>query len=111
MIHLTVICNILAHAKAPKVLSSHLAVATLIGCPKENINDQQPIAIQENIRRMVFKGLCKHGTISSKKYMSPIQLEVGVPVGSENAVHTLRSWYERNINAKGNVILKLVKLS
>ena len=39
--------------------------------------------------------------------MWPIQLGVGVPLGSEIAVHTLRNWYERNINVKGKVILKL----
>ena len=39
--------------------------------------------------------------------MWPIQLGVGVPLGSEIAVHTLRNWYEKNIQIPNKVILKL----
>ena len=83
--HLTAVCNILVQAKAPKVISQHIAEATLIGCPKKNKNDLGSIAVEETIRRLVFKGLCKHATSSAKNYIWPSQLGVGVPPGSEIA--------------------------
>ena len=39
--------------------------------------------------------------------MWPVQLGVGVPLGCEIAVHTLRNRYERNTNTQGRVFLKL----
>lgn len=106
-IHLTAVVQLLARGHAPLELAAHLAGATLHALPKNNGDDVRPIAVGETLRRLVAKCLCADARAAARDWLSPLQIGVGVPLGTEAAVHTARHWVQRHAGQVDQVLLKV----
>ena len=104
--HLVGPCQLLAKGEAPAVVAPYLGGARLHALPKKT-GGVRPIAVGETIRRLVGKVLCHATRDDSNQYFWPLQVGVGVKLGSEAAVHTARQWVERNAGTADKVLLKV----
>ena len=81
--------------------------ASLIGISKSD-GGVRPIAFGCTLRRLAAKCISADLGEFSKQEFRPSQLGVGTPLGSEAAVHSLRSYLE-NEASKNKVLLKILK--
>ena len=101
-----VVLRLLARGEAPASLAPHLAGGTLHALPKP-AGGVRPIAVGEVLRRLVGKLLCQSVREAARDHLWPCQLGVGVPAGTEAAVHAARQWLHRNAGHVDKVLLKL----
>ena len=104
--HLVVLCQLLANGEAPAAVAPHLAGARLHALPKKS-GGVRPIAVGETLRRLVSKVLCQSVRTDAAQFFWPLQVGVGVSMGGEAAIHTVRQWIERNSQSSGKVLLKV----
>ena len=105
-VHLAALCHLLARGEAPATLAPHLAGATLHALPKPQ-GGVRPIAIGEVLRRLVGKLLCGSVREAARDQLWPLQVGVGVPSGSEAAVHAARHWLQSHSGHENRVLVKL----
>src|SRR6218665_288544 len=86
---ITGLINILLQGKCPPELRPILFGVTLFALRKKT-GGLRPIAIGYYWRRLASKCANKHASHQAAAYLSPKQLGVGVPGGSEAAVHATR---------------------
>jgi hypothetical protein len=87
--HLVVLCQLLANGEAPAAVAPHLAGARLHALPKKS-GGVRPIAVGETLRRLVSKVLCQSVRADCAQYFWPLQVGVGISMGGEAAIHTIR---------------------
>ena len=79
--------QLLVHGSAPLELApSWVAAQRCMLFPKAS-GDVRPIAVGECLRRLASKCLCRAVREAAREYLSPMQLGVAMPNGSEAAVH------------------------
>ncbi|CAE7231929.1 unnamed protein product [Symbiodinium natans] len=105
-VHLAALCHLLGRGEAPATLAPHLAGATLHALPKPQ-GGVRPIAIGEVLRRLVGKLLCGSVREAARDQLWPLQVGVGVPSGSEAAVHAARHWLQSHSGHENRVLVKL----
>ena len=85
---LTSVCLFAAKGNTPQDVIPYFCGATLIASLKKN-GGVRPIAVGEVLRRLVSKCLMSVILPQAIKCLSPVQLGVGVPGGSESIIHAV----------------------
>ena len=101
------VVNLLASGRAPVGVAKFLAGGSLIALVKNkpaSPPDVRPIAVEEALRRLISKCLCR---ITKAKAAEGHQVGVACPGGSELIVHGLRNCIESHWNDGDFVVLKI----
>ena len=85
--------NLLCSGSAPSCIMTHLCGASLLASIKKD-GGLRPIAVREVLRRLTAKGLARASNRKANCILAPLQVGVGVPRGTEAAVHALRNTQE-----------------
>ena len=85
---------------------SQVHTANLAALLKKN-GDIRPIGVGETWRRLVSKCLSKVSQRHASEHLVPLQVGVGLPLGTEAAVRTLRSWFHRHAEEGDKVVLNI----
>ena len=84
-----VLCQLLANGEAPAAVTPHLAGTRLHALPRKS-GGVRPIAVGKTLRRLVSKVLCQSVRADYAQYFWPLQVGVGISMGGEVAIHTIR---------------------
>ena len=90
---LTKFINVLSSGNVPPVIIPYLCGASLVAIPKKN-GGVRPIAIGEVLRCLASKCILRLVMSEARCYLDPRQVGVGVPVGAEAIIHSIRSIFE-----------------
>ena len=90
---LTKVINCLCSGKAPLDVVPHLCGAILFASKKKN-SDLRPIAVGEVLHRLTSKCVSRAVCGDAVKFLTPLQLGVGVSVGCEAIIHAVTSVQE-----------------
>ena len=90
---LTKVINCLCSGKAPLDVVPHLCGAILFASKNKN-GDLRPIAVGEVLRRLTSKCVSRAVCGDAVKFLTPLQLGVGVSVGCEAIIHVVTSVQE-----------------
>jgi hypothetical protein len=89
---------------APESLAPFLAGAGLTALPKKN-DDIRPVAVGETWRRLTAKTLCAIYKDDACKYFFPLQIGVGLAIGTEVGISVARQWCKRHVNDLSSVLV------
>ena len=93
--HVTALVNLLAKGDAPNSLAPFLAGAGLTALPKKD-DDIRPVAVGDTWRRLTAKTLCATYKDDACKFFYPLQIGVGLAMGTEVGVSVARQWCKRH---------------
>jgi hypothetical protein len=93
--HVTALVNLLAKGDAPNSLAPFLAGAGLTALPKKD-DDIRPVAVGDTWRRLTAKTLCATYKDDACKFFFPLQIGVGLAMGTEVGVSVARQWCKRH---------------